>query len=93
MNGEIESILWILVGLCNGIMLMAYGNSRSRKKEKERNDEMLRMAKNELDEANSELIVKQNIIDSLSAKVQRQQKTIDKQKRMLTEKKSKNDTY
>lgn len=90
MSVTFDIVLWFCVGFMVGMLLMAYASMKDRKEIEERRDEMLRMAKSELDDtteraekAEAELIVKQNIIDSLAAKIQRQQKTIDKQKKML----------
>ena len=88
----LECVLWLLVGLLIGALGTAWLESKRRKdlrsELEQKHDEVMKLAKEELDEANArlekaenELIVKQNIMDSLASKVQRQQRIIDRQKR------------
>ena len=79
----IECILWLIAGMLSGMLLFAYATAKERRESDRRHLEAMRMAADELDEAQKEMKVKQNIIDSLSSKVMRQDKTIKKLNRLL----------
>ena len=73
--------------MLSGMLLFAWATRKELVTIEKRHIEAMRMAADELDEANKEMKVKQNIIDSLSQKVMRQDKTIRKLHRILKDKK------
>ena len=83
MNMIFDNSLWFGIGFVMAMLITAYVCWKDKCVMKKQHNEAMRLAKSELDAAESELIVKQNIINSLSAKIQRQQRTIDRQKSML----------
>lgn len=80
-----DCVLCLLVGFVLAMLLTAYVCYLDRKKLQRQHNEAMVLAKEELDEARSELMVKQNILNSLSDKVARQQRTIEKMKRIAKE--------
>ena len=85
-------IVSFVVGLIIGLALMGFASSVERKETTSRLNELLRMAKDELDDAESrieelhgELIVKQNVIDSQNKRINRQLKIINKNKNGRTD--------
>lgn len=80
-------IVSFIVGLIIGLALMGFASRVERKETTSRLNELLRMAKDELDDAESrieelhgELIVKQNVIDSQNKRINKQLKIINKYK-------------
>lgn len=77
-----------IIGVFIGLALMAYASIHERRELDSRHNELMRIAKHEIDDAESrieelhgELIVKQNIIDSQNERINRQLRIINKIKK------------
>lgn len=78
-------IIWFGIGLCVGALFMALATSHEIQEKDRRHDEVMRIAQDELDDAETrieelhgELLVKQRIIDSQSERINRQRRIIEK---------------
>lgn len=81
-----SAVLWFCLGACVGLLFIAWATKKEMRDIRKSKDEVMNLAKKELDELEHELNVKQNIIDSLSSKVMRQDKTIKKLNRIIEKK-------
>ncbi len=77
-----STVIWFCIGVCVGILFIALATSKEIRELHKRHDEVMDIAKKEIDGLEHEISVKQNIIDSLSARIHRQQRTIEKYKRI-----------
>lgn len=82
-----EQLMILAAGIVTGVILVLVNRNRQKRKLKVYYENMLRMAKSELDDAESrieelhkELAIKQNVIDSQNKRINRQLRIINRHK-------------
>ena len=73
--------IWFAIGFLAGMFLMCYAARQERRESDERNKELLALAKGELDAAEAELVVKQNVIAAQEQKLRRLEQKLRKRKK------------